>query len=60
MDIIETKIDVNSELYRKNLQDMTALVQDLEKELDKAANERSAKALKRHEESGKLDRKSVV
>lgn len=54
MDIIETKIDVNSELYRKNLQDMTALVQDLEKELDKAANERSAKALKRHEESGKL------
>ncbi|MDA8134347.1 MAG: methylcrotonoyl-CoA carboxylase [Desulfobacteraceae bacterium] len=54
MDIIETKIDVNSDLYRKNLEDMTALVQDLEKELDKAANERSAKALKRHEESGKL------
>lgn len=54
MDIIETKIDVNSELYRKNSQDMTALVQDLEKELDRAANERSAKALKRHEESGKL------
>nr|NJM02390.1 methylcrotonoyl-CoA carboxylase [Desulfobacula sp.] len=54
MDIIETKIDVNSELYRKNLEDMTALVQDLEKELDRAANERSAKALKRHEESGKL------
>ena len=54
MDIIETKIDVNSELYRKNVQDMTALVQDLEKELDRAANDRSAKALKRHEESGKL------
>ncbi len=54
MDIIETKIDVNSELYQKNFQEMTALVQDLEKELDKAANDRSAKALKRHEESGKL------
>lgn len=54
MDIIETKIDVNSEIYQKNYQEMTALVQDLEKELGKAANDRSAKALKRHEESGKL------
>ena len=54
MDIIETKIDVNSEQYQKNYQEMTALALDLEKELDKAANDRSSKALKRHEESGKL------
>ncbi len=54
MDIIETKVNINSEEYRKNFQEMTDLVEDLEKELDRAANERNEKALKRHKESGKL------
>ncbi len=54
MDIIETKVNINSEEYRKNFQEMTDLVEDLEKELDRAENERNEKALKRHKESGKL------
>lgn len=54
MDIIETNVNVNSEGYGKNYQEMTTLVKYLENELDKAANDRSEKALKRHEESGKL------
>ncbi|MCP3901489.1 MAG: methylcrotonoyl-CoA carboxylase [Desulfobacteraceae bacterium] len=54
MNMIKSKIDVNSEGFQKNYKEMTALVKDLENELDKSFNERSAKALKRHEESGKL------
>ncbi len=54
MDIIESKVDINSSTFQKNHEQMTALVKDLEKELSRAANERSEKALKRHKESGKL------
>ncbi len=54
MDVIKSKVDVNSEGYQQNQKEMLALVKDLETELDKSFNDRSAKALKRHEESGKL------
>jgi len=54
MDVIQTKIDVNSKEYKTNYKEMTALVDNLKNELDRAMNERSPKAIKRHEESGKL------
>jgi len=54
MDVIESKIDVNSEEYKKNYQDLTALVDDLKKELDRSWDERSEKSRQREKESGKL------
>ncbi len=54
MDLIESKIDVNSEAYQKNYSEMTALVEDLNRELDRSWNERSQKALDRQAQSGKL------
>lgn len=54
MDIIESKIDKHSVAFQTNFKRMTSLVNDLEIEMDKALNDRSEKALKRHEESGKL------
>ncbi|MBI9089620.1 MAG: methylcrotonoyl-CoA carboxylase [Desulfobacterium sp.] len=54
MDVIETRVDVGSKEYTKNYEEMTALVADLDKELDRAMHERSEKALHRQEESGKL------
>ncbi len=60
MDVIESKIDVNSESYKKNVQDMTALVEDLNRELDIAMNQRSQKALDRQKESGKIPAKKKL
>jgi len=54
MDIIETKIDKNSDEYRKKFESMQALVADLRQELKKAAEDRSQKALDREKSSGKL------
>lgn len=54
MDVIETRIDVNSETYKKNHAQMTALVTALNQELDIAMNQRSPKAVARHEASGKI------
>ena len=54
MDIIETGIDVNSESYQANFEAMTALVAELDKELDISMNQRSEKALARHKESEKI------
>ncbi|MCP3942686.1 MAG: methylcrotonoyl-CoA carboxylase [Desulfobacteraceae bacterium] len=54
MDVIQTKVDTNSEEYKANYKEMTGLVEDLKLELDRAMNERSPKAIKRHGESGKL------
>ena len=54
MDIIETKIDKQSDEYRKNFESMQALVADLRQELKKAAEDRSQKALDREKSSGKL------
>lgn len=54
MSIIETRIDPKSDQYRENFEANTALVEDLRTELNKAARERSPKAVKRLEETGKL------
>ncbi|MBI5594270.1 MAG: methylcrotonoyl-CoA carboxylase [Deltaproteobacteria bacterium] len=54
MDVIETRININSAEYRKNYEEMTGLVDELNRELDRAMNERFPKALQRHRESGKL------
>lgn len=54
MDVIETRIDKSSDQYKKNYEDMKALVDDLNKEHDRSWNERSEKSLKRLEESGKI------
>ena len=54
MDVIETRIDLNSESYKTNYKEMTALVADLNQELDIAMTQRSPKAIARHEESGKI------
>lgn len=54
MDVIETKIDKNSETYRNNLESMGALSADLRKALNMAAEDRSSKALDREKNSGKL------
>ena len=53
MDVIETRINKSSDQYKKNYEDMKALVDDLNKEHDRAWNERSEKSLKRLGESGK-------
>ncbi|RJP90911.1 MAG: methylcrotonoyl-CoA carboxylase [Desulfobacteraceae bacterium] len=60
MEVIESKIDVNSEGYKKNVQEMTALVEDLNRELDIAMNQRSKKALDREKESGKIPAKKKL
>ena len=54
MDVIESKIDVNSDEYKKNYEEMSALVEDLNKEMDRAMNERSKKSRDREAESGKM------
>lgn len=54
MELIETRIDKSSDKYKKNYQDMEALVADLKAELKRAANERSEKAIQREKESGKI------
>ena len=54
MSIIETRIDTQSETYQSNYAANSALVEELKKEMDKATNERSEKARKRLEETGKL------
>ncbi len=60
MDVIESKIDINSEEYQKNYSEITALVEDLNKEKDRSMNERSEKALKRQDDSGKLPAKKKL
>jgi acetyl-CoA carboxylase carboxyltransferase component len=54
MDIIESKIDVNSDEYKKNYEAIEKLVEDLNSELKKSMEERSPKSIKRHKELGKL------
>ncbi|MBU3915858.1 methylcrotonoyl-CoA carboxylase [bacterium] len=54
MDVIETKIDKNSDTYKRNFEKMTALVEDLKSELKKAAEDRSPKAIERELQSGKI------
>ncbi len=54
MDIIESKINVNSDEYKKNYKEMLSLVKDLKNELDRSLHERSKTALARQKESGKI------
>ena len=54
MDVIESKIDRQSDQFRKNQEEMQVLVDDLQAELKRAAEERSPKAITREQESGKL------
>ena len=54
MEVIESKVDVNSQEYKKNYTEMTNLVELLDKALDASLNDRSPKAIQRHEDSCKL------
>ena len=54
MEVIETRIDRNSEEYKTNYEAMKALVDDLKAELKKAREDRSDKAKNRNAELGKL------
>ncbi len=54
MGVIESRIDVGSEAYRKNYEKMVSLVADLEASLMQAREERSDKARQRVAEVGKL------
>jgi acetyl-CoA carboxylase carboxyltransferase component len=54
MDVLETRIDTNSEEYRKNYEAMEALVADLKAELKKARDDRPQKDRDRLAAQGKL------
>jgi 3-methylcrotonyl-CoA carboxylase beta subunit len=54
MEVIETQIDTNSDEFKQNLECMTGLVTDLNKELERARTDRSEKANTRHTSQGKL------
>jgi acetyl-CoA carboxylase carboxyltransferase component len=60
MYIIESKVNKNSDEYRKNFEAMETLVADLKKELALAMESRSQKALDRLHESGKLPAKKKL
>ena len=47
MNVIETRIDTNSNEYKKNHAALTGLVSDLKNELKRAHDERSQKSLDR-------------
>lgn len=54
MDVIESRVDTSSDEYKKNYSAMETLVVELREALRTAREDRSEKALKRHEESGKM------
>jgi acetyl-CoA carboxylase carboxyltransferase component len=54
MHVIETRIDTQSDAYRKNYEAMAARVAELSTELNRAMNERPEKDLKRLVAAGKL------
>ncbi len=60
MDVIESKIDVNSEEYKKNYEDISSLVKELDVELTRAWEERSEKSREREKESGKIPAKKKL
>lgn len=60
MYVIESKIDKNSDEYKKNEDAMTALVADLQNELKIAMEDRSQKALDRLAQSEKLPAKKKL
>ncbi len=54
MEVIESRIDTNSDDYKANQEAMLKMVAELKAELTKAREERSPKAIQRNEELGKL------
>lgn len=54
MAVIESRINVNSDEFKVNRERMETLVTDLNREIEKAHNDRSQKALDRLKETGKL------
>jgi acetyl-CoA carboxylase carboxyltransferase component len=54
MEVLETRIDTNSEEYKRNYEAMDAMVRDLENELKTARESRPEKDLKRLEAQGKM------
>ncbi|PKN20496.1 MAG: methylcrotonoyl-CoA carboxylase [Deltaproteobacteria bacterium HGW-Deltaproteobacteria-6] len=54
MDIIETRIDKNSDEFKKNYEAMASLVVDLKAELKKAREDRSQKVIDRLASQGKM------
>lgn len=54
MEVIESRVDIRSDEFKTNYDHMAGLVEDLRAELKKAREDRSAKAIKRNEELGKL------
>jgi len=54
MDVIETRIDTNSDEYKRNFEAMELLVADLKEELRKAREERPQKDVDRLKKQGKL------
>lgn len=54
MDVIQSKIDTSSDLYKKNYEAMEVLVEDLKQEMKNAMEKRSEKAKNRLKESGKI------
>ncbi len=54
MGVIESRIDINSDEFKANQERMKALVEELNREVDRAHHERSQKSLDRLRETGKL------
>ncbi len=54
MEVIESRIDLNSDEYKANYDAMANMVAELKAELAKAREERSSKAVQRTQELGKL------
>ncbi len=54
MDIIESRIDTNSDEFKKNYESMDSIVTDLKEQLRVAREDRSEKSLERQKESGKM------
>jgi len=54
MEILETRVDTNSETYRENKRVMEERLEKLRSELKKARDDRSEKAYNRHTSQGKL------
>lgn len=54
MEVLESRIDTQSDEFKANFEAMEKMVEDLKAELKKAREERSEKAVKRNAELGKL------
>lgn len=57
MDVIDSKINTDSEEYKKNYEALETLVQDYRNELKRSYDERSDKSVNRLKESGKIPAK---